>query len=186
MNYSNQLLTDHEISTLGLLLGTRWSSISGPDMHQENLAIGSVDLSTEAGSLTLSLKLQILDIGGEPDDYPCLHVSDWVPRPAPVLQNGNTYFHGRGEVVRSVLFLEETTRGTSMGELAFENIAHTAVTVQLSTSWITIVRSSHLSDTFDIQRTSTLEDVVLPETLDEWESDLMFQVDISRSWTTVS
>ena len=186
MNHSHQILSVQEQATLASLVGRKWISVSGTGMHDPDFAWSSVDLTTDSGFLTLTLLMKVVNIDGEPDEYPCLSVGKWRAGEAPVSEKGNVYFHCRGEIVSDVMLMEEVLTCASADEVRFVNTSHTAVAVKVGEVWISMVRSSHFSDSFDVHRSNSLDEIPLPQTLNEWEADLMNHFTIAREWISVS
>lgn len=185
MIISEQLMTPDDLAILNSLIGDQWHDISAPGLVEDSLSWENIRIETDSTAIQLSLELTTTNIAGEPDDYPCLRVALAGPRSESAIRKGRIYFQGKGELIHEVWVRREKFQNLKSGELFFENKADISVAIKLDTFWISFTRAAHFSDTFNIQRTASLEDIEIPDILEEWEADLMQQYESSGEWIRV-
>ena len=182
MIISEQLMTPNDLELLNSLIGDHWHDISAPGLVEDSLCWENVRIETASTAIQLSLELTTINIAGVPDDYPCLHVAMAGPKSESAIRKGRIYFQGKDELIHEVWVRREKFQNFKNGELFFENEADISVAFRLETFWTSFTRAAHFSDTFNIQRTASLEDIEIPDILEEWEADLMDQYECSGEW----
>jgi hypothetical protein len=130
--------------------------------------------------------MQLLNFEGEPLDYPCLRVEVANGPDQGAIDSGFLYFHGKGEAVSEVWLATDVVRRTTPAGREFTYSADIAVVLRLSSMWIGLARTSHIMDAFYVSRGPSREDLVLPDSLSEWEADLVDSYEFSRSWTQLT
>ncbi len=183
---STQLLNSQEIDLLRSISGHRWIDISGEGFTDENFSWSAIRVETDKAAIQIALEIEVLDIDGFTDDYPMLHVESAPQKSTNVIKDGKIYFHGKEETVQEIWIVRETIDGSRNGEAEFSNSADIAVVFQLTTMWIAFVRADHFTDAFDIRRASSRDELKLPNSLDEWEENLMNHFELSREWIQVA
>ncbi len=183
---TRQTLHQSEISLLAKLSGHRWLDISGEDFDSEDFAWMEVRIETDGPSIRVFFEMEVLDIDGELDDYPVLHISDSPEKAPGALRRGNIYYHEKDQLNSEIWILRETIICEKNNEPFFENVADTTIAFKLENRWIAFIRSDHWSDAFKIQRVAEKEEIELPDSLNEWESDLSHHYGLSREWIQVA
>jgi len=179
------VLTDPERELLASVRGSRWENLSGDMFDSEILAWESVRLQCSSGVIQLELPREVVDIAGDCDDYAVLHVRPADSVSPTTERNGSTCYQGRNETVRNVWLIRDTVRGTRALQPDFEYVADVAVVFELETMWTSIQRGGRFSDAFLIRRAPTKDGLLLPDTWDEWESDLLDQYTVTREWIPI-
>jgi hypothetical protein len=182
MIITEQIINTDEIRILSSLIGSTWVDISGEWLTDENLSWESVRIETSARSIELSFALEVFDIAGEDDDYPCLHIREAGEKSSKVEKNGRIFYHCRGQLIEQIWVLRETLTSIRHGEKFFENTADVSVAFLCGDTWMSFTRAAHFSDVIDIQRTKSKNEIEIPDVLDEWEADLSNQFELSQEW----
>jgi hypothetical protein len=183
---TKQILTEQEIALLASIKGCRWLDISGEDFDSEDFAWMEVRIETDGPSIRMFFEMEVLDIDGELDDYPVLHISDSPEKAPGALRRRNIYYHEKDQPISEIWILRETVICEKNNEPFFENVADTTIAFKLENRWIAFIRSDHWSDAFKIQRVAEKEEIELPDSLNEWESDLSHHYGLSREWIRVT
>jgi hypothetical protein len=186
MIISHQILTPRELDLLASLHGDTWVDISSRGMFDRDLAWTEVRIETAKNAIALILQLEIADLYGEEDEYPHLHVKPANEKHPDSVREGTIYFQGRGEPINQIWILRETMSCTHNGQLNFKNTADTAISFQLATMNISFIRATHFSDVFLVQHALSKEEIELPDSLSEWEEDLLDQYELTREWIQVA
>ncbi len=182
---TQQIIDAEEMRLLNSLINSTWVDISGDGLTDEKLCWESVRIETSSGAIELSFFLEVINIAGEPDDYPWLHIRKSDTKSTKALKGGRIYYHGRGEQILEVWILRESLTNIQNGEQFFKNLADVCVAFKLGSQWISFTRAAHFSDSINIQRTTSREEIVIPDVLDEWEADLINQFDLNQEWIRV-
>lgn len=183
---SQQILSDKESALLSSMKGHKWIDMSGDGMFNDAFAWVGIRIETDGPAIQIAFDIEVLNIHGEPEDYPVLHVNESASKSQAAIKEGNIYFHGRGETVSEIWLLREKLDCVSNGTPEFSNTADVAVAIKLENIWISLVRSDHFSDAFMVQRPKSRDEIELPDTLSEWPEDLMTQFELSREWIQVA
>jgi hypothetical protein len=185
MNITHQTLNNDEISLLASIVGHQWIDMSGRGMFDDNFAWVGVRVETDGPAIEIAFEMEVIDIDGEPDDYPVLHITESPQKSADAIRDGNVYLHGNGERIAEIWILRETIRSPKSGETQFANTADVVVAIKLESMWIGLSRADHFTDAFDISRSHSRETLELPNSIDEWEEDPMDGFDLEREWIQV-
>ena len=183
---TKQTLDQSDIYLLTQLSGCQWLDISGEDFDSEDFAWMEVRIETDGPAIRMFFEMEVLDIDGELDDYPVLHISESPEKNHGALRRGNIYYHEKNQPISDIWILRETITCEKNNEPFFENVADTTIAFKLENTWIAFIRSDHWSDAFKIQRVAEREEIELPDSLNEWESDLSHHYDLSREWIQVA
>jgi hypothetical protein len=182
---SEQIISEGEMQLLSGLIDSTWRDISGDGVSDETLAWESIRIESSAYAVEISFILEVVNIGGAPGEYPCLHVRHSERKSPSVIKDGRIYYQSRGERIIEISVLRQTLRNIRNSENFFENIADVCVAFKLDTHWISFYRAAHFSDSIIIQRTSSRDDVQIPDVLEEWESDLNDQYELKQQWISI-
>jgi hypothetical protein len=185
MIITEQIINADEIRILSSLIGSTWVDISGEWLTDEDLSWESVRIETSRRAIELSFALEVLDIAGENDDYPCLHIRESVERSSKAERNGRIFYHCRGQIIEQIWVLRETLTNIRHGENFFENVADVSVAFHCGDSWMSFTRAAHFSDVINIQRTKSKNEIEIPDVLDEWEADLIDQFELTQEWICI-
>ena len=185
MIITEQIINADEIRILSSLIGSTWVDISGEWLTDENLSWESVRIETSRQAIELSFALEVINIAGENDDYPCLHIRESVERSSKAEKTGQIFYHCRGRVIEQIWVLRETLTNIRLGEKFFVNTADVSVAFQCGDTWMSFTRAAHFSDVIDIQRTKSKNEIEIPDVLDEWEADLSNQFELIQEWICV-
>ncbi len=182
---TEQTIGEEEMKLLSGLIDSTWNDISGDGVSDKTLAWESVRIESSANAVEISFILEVMNIGGEPEEYPCLHIQSSEKKSQTAIRNGKIYFQSRGERIAEIWILRETLRNLRNDELFFENIADVCVAFKLDTHWVSFARAAHFSDSIIIQRTVSRDEIQIPDVLDEWESDLIDQYELDKQWIDI-
>ena len=186
MKVSRQILNERDIENLGALVGQTWINISGDGMVEANMSFDPVRIETSESTIEIALDLEEIQIVDEPDEYPIFRVRPAHEISEMAISSGYIYFQGRDELISEVWILRESLTNFQNDEIHFENTADIAISFKLTNIWISTVRATHFSDVLDIHYSSSKEEISLPDTLDEWEADLIDQYELSREWIRIA
>jgi hypothetical protein len=182
---TQQILNSDEMKLLASLVGQKWINISSDGLTDENFSWSGIRIETEMSAIEIALEMSALDIDGVIDDYPCLHVATRNAISPSATKNGKIYFQGKNEIVKEVWILRETIRGSRNNQPEFKNTADILIAILLGSTWTAFARADHFTDAFDICRSHSRETLDLPNSLDEWEENLMDRFDLEREWIQV-
>ena len=186
MQITRLVLTDAEQSLLASLRGSTWLHLSGDMFDNEILAWESVRLQCSESAVQIELPREVVDIAGDCDDYAVLHIRPASSMSATAEREGSVFYQGRGEKVRNIWLIRDTVYGRRSVEADFQYVADVAIVFELDSMFTSIQRAGRFSDAFMIRRAPTREDLSLPDTEDEWESDLLDQYTVSREWIPIA
>ncbi|CAB4805820.1 MAG: hypothetical protein F2873_08605 [Actinobacteria bacterium] len=185
MQVTRLVLSEAEQRLLASLRGSEWVHLSGDMFDNEFLAWDAVRLQCSTSAILIELPREVIDIGGDCDDYAVLHIRPASSLSAAAERAGSVYYQGRGETVRNIWVIRDTVTGTRTEHPDFTHTADVAVVFGLDTMSTSIQRAGRFSDAFLIRRSPTREELSLPDTEDEWESDLLDQYTVSREWIPI-
>lgn len=185
MQTTSLTLSPQELGILAELVGSDWIALSGARFPRPTFAWQAVTLLTTTLTVRLELARERVDIAGETDLFPALHVSRAARSGDQPAQDETTYFHDRGSRILSIWVVRETVVGNRTLFPDFVYIADVAVVFGLENSWIAVARGSHFQDAFLIQRSARRESLEIPDSSGVWESDLLDQYTVSREWIPI-
>jgi hypothetical protein len=185
MIITRQIIDSTEVELLSSLVSATWVDISGDGLTDKDLCWESVRIETSAKSIELSFALEVIDIAGEDDDYPCLHIREADEKSSSAQKNGRIFYHCKGQLIEQVWVLRVTLTNFRHGEKFFENTADVSVAFNCGDIWLSFTRAAHFSDVINIQRTGSINEIEIPDVLDEWEVDLTNQFEISQEWICI-
>lgn len=185
MNVTELVLTDEEQRLLASVRGSQWENVSGEMFDRPDFAWESVRIETTSGSIQVKLLRELVDLYGDVDDYPVLHVEHAGPISPLAEGTGSIFYQGRGEVIEAAWVIRDTIVGIREGEVDLRYVADVAVIFQLANCWIALARTSHITNAFHIRRSATRDGIELPNTSQEWPSDLLDQYTVTREWIPI-
>jgi hypothetical protein len=186
MIITEQILDATEVELLSSLASAIWVDISGDGLTDKDLCWESIRIETSVKSIELSFALEVIDIAGENDDYPWLHIREASEKSPKAIKDGRIFYHCRGQVIEQIWVLRQTLTGIRLGKDFFENTADVSVAFKCEDTWISFTRAAHFSDVINIQRTNSIDEIHIPDVLDEWEADLINQFEIRQEWICVA
>ena len=186
MKVSRQMVDEREANLLRSLLGQSWVNMSGPGMLSKNFSWDPIRVETSGGAVEIGIDMTPITITSHIDDYPILRISTAKEMSKKAISEGLVYFHGQGHLIQEVWILREVLVGLVDEKEEFKNIADIAVAFNLGQCWNVVLRGSHLTDDLRIQYVDSRDQIQLPATLNEWETNLLNQYELSREWIRVA
>ena len=185
MQVTRLVLTDAEQTLLASLRGSEWVHLSGETLVQSEFAWESICVQTSDAAIEIALDREVVEIASDVDEYPALHVRVASAVAKAAGRSGRIYFQNRGERVLKIWVIRAPVVGIRTEYPAFTYVADVAVVFALDTNWLAIERDSYFSDALLVVRSDSQADLPLPDTEDEWESDLLDQYTVSREWIPI-
>ena len=186
MQITRLVLTEDEQRLLASLLGSEWVHLSGDTLVQSEFAWESIRVQTTDSAVEIALEREVVEVAADVDEYPALHIRPAGPVSATAERSGRIYFQNRGERVCAIWVIRDTVAGIRTEYPDFTYVADVAVAFELDTHWVAIERDSFFSDALLVTRSNARDDLSLPDTWDEWESDLLDQYTVTREWIPIA
>lgn len=173
MKSARLLISYAELEILRALIGQRWSHYGLPAGFPDGeRSVMEAFVETEEDLVSFRLELTEMEFEGFPDEYTTFTVCRGSDGLRAARAHGDLYFHFRGNLIRDILIVRDTTRGLAQDLVAFEFVRDVGVVLLLDDGCIGIVGGNPWGQLIRVTHATDRSDLLLRDGADLWDSTL--------------